>query len=234
MALGTKDVTVGGDNGPSKLIEPGNLMGTITKVELDQPNFLAKDKGYYLVLHMEGPDLGEDFVGFFIDKDNESLGRHKGQVGRVKYDKWPFKDGETKSGIPVNRDANLLKAIKNLCSRMDIVTWFEKQDEKYDTIEEFINALNSEKPYAGKALNYCIASRQYMKQNGYPGNDLYLPKYNANALPFEEITASPSKIAKFDELTHLEVPQPVPSFGDDDEIGSKLPPDAGKGSDFDI
>lgn len=220
MSLSTKDVNVGGGNNISKLIEPGNITATIGKVELDQPNFLQKDQGYYLVLHLEGPDLGDDFEGFFIDKDDESLGRHKCQVGRVKYSKWPFKDGETKSGIQINRDTEILKALKNLCTEMDITDWFEAQDNKHDTIEEFVTAFNQDAPYAGKPLNYCVAARQYHKQNGYLGNDCYLPKYNKNAVPFEEISASPSRIAMFDEAIHVEKPQPVEGFTGDDGLAN--------------
>jgi hypothetical protein len=236
MSLSTKDVSAGGNSGPSKLIEPGNIMASISKIELDQPSFLVKDQGYYLVLHMEGPDLGEEFEGFFIDKDNESLGRHKGQVGRVKYSKWPFKDGETKSGIVINRDNEIMKAIKQLGIRLgeDVDNWFISQDDKFETIEELITAINECGLYFGKPMNYCIAARQYMKQNGYTGNDCYLPKYKRDALPYEEITASPSKLAKFDEATHVEAPQPVNSFSGDDEMSSGAAPAPTGGGNFDI
>ncbi len=233
MSLSTKDVSAGGQ-GPSKLIEPGNIMATISKIELDQPSFLVKDAGYYLVLHLEGPNLGEEFEGFFIDKDNESLGRHKGQVGRVKYSKWPFKDGETKSGIQITRDIEIMKAIKQLGIRLgdDTDNWFIEQDDKFETIEDLITAVNESGLYFKTPLNYCVASRQYMKQNGYTGNDCYLPKYNKNALPYEEITASPAKIAVFNESTHVEAVAPVKDFSGTDDMST----DSGApvGGDFDI
>ena len=235
MGLSTKGT--GGGTGVSKLIEPGNTAAMIHKFELDQPSFLAKDNGYYLVLHLEGPDMGPEFEGFFIDKDNESLGRHKGKVGKVKANQYPFKDGVTKSGVPVFRDNDIIKAIRNLLREMDEEEWLDKKDGEFDTIEELVEALNNDKPFAGKMLNFCVAGRQYIKQNGYPANDCYLPKWSKFALPFESITASPSKLAKFDPEIHVQLPKAVEGFsGDEEEDGGSTPPppSAQDISDFDI
>jgi hypothetical protein len=235
--LSTKNV-VSQSGGSSKLIEPGNTMATVTKIELDQPVFLVKDDGFYLVLHLEGPDMGPDFEGFFIDKDNESLGRHKGKVGRVKYNKFPYRDGQTKSGIPVFRDADIVKALGNLLREMGDDVWLDAQDGKFNTIEELITALNQAKPYANKPLNFCIGGRQYLKQNGYTANDCYLPKYSKFAVPYESITASPSKLAVYNEADHLELPAPVVGFTGDDDMVVDTPNSSNTGgteiSDFDI
>lgn len=235
--LSTKGVASAG-GGSSKLIEPGNIMATVTKIELDQPSFLVQESGYYLVLHLEGPDMGPEFEGFFLDKDNESLGRHKGKVGRVKYNKFPYRDGQTKSGIPVFRDTDIIKAVGNLLREMDNEKWLDDQDGKFITIEELIAALNQDKPFANKPLNYCIAGRQYLKQNGYTANDCYLPKYSKFALPYETITATPSRLAVYSETEHLEVPAPVAAFTAEDDMTSDTPSAPNTGgteiSDFDI
>ena len=235
--LSTKNVVSSG-GGSSKLIEPGNTMATVTKVELDQPNFLVKEAGYYLVLHLEGPDMGPEFEGFFIDKEDESLGRHKGRVGKVKYNKFPYRDGHTKSGIPVFRDTDIIKALGNLLNEMGADVWLDSQDGKFMTIEELVTALNHDKPYANKPLNYCIAGRQYLKQNGYSANDCYLPKYNKFAVPYETIVASPSRLAVYNEAEHLEIPAPVAGFNAEDDLNSDTPSTPNVGgteiSDFDI
>jgi hypothetical protein len=190
----------------------------VTKIELDQPSFLAADKGYFLVLHLEGPDLGPDFEGFFLDKDNESLGRHKGKVGKVKFNKFPYKDGQTKTGIVVERDADIIKALTNLLKEMGKQEWLESKDGKFDTIEDLIEGINAEKPYAGVMINYCIAGRQYLKQNGYTANDCYLPKWTRFAVPYESLTAVPSKLAKFDPAQHIDLPTPVKAFDTEDDM----------------
>ena len=87
--LNTKDVKSAG--GVPKLIQPGNVVCKINSLELEP--FKFKQGGYHLILNLEGPDLGKDFEGFFVDKNNESLGRHKGQVGQVKAGEWAFADG---------------------------------------------------------------------------------------------------------------------------------------------
>jgi hypothetical protein len=233
MGLSTKGT---GGTGQSKLIEPGNTMAKILKFELDQPSFLVKDQGYYLNLHLEGPDLGPEFEGFFIDKDNESLGRHAGKVGKVKANQYAYKDGVTKGGTPVFRDNDIIKAIGNILKEMGVNDWMDKMDGKFETIEELIAGLNQDMPFAEKMLNFCIAGRQYVKQNGYTANDCYLPKWSKFALPYESITASPSKLAKFDPEIHLQQPKPVEGFSGDDEDDATPPPSAGAQdiSDFDI
>ena len=234
MGLSTKGT---GGTGQSKLIEPGNTMAKILRFELDQPSFLAKDNGYYLQLHLEGPDLGPEFEGFFINKDNESLGRHAGKVGKVKTNQYPYKDGVTKGGTPVFRDNDIIKAIRNILREMDADEWMDKMDGKFETIEELVEGLNRDMPFAEKFMNYCIAGRQYIKQNGYTANDCYLPKWSKFAVPYESVAASPSKLAKFDPEIHLQQPKPVEGFsGDDDENDATPPPAAGAQdiSDFDI
>ena len=85
--LNTVDVPKSGGGVP-KTLQPGNQVCQIYSVELKPSTF--KEGGYDLLLNMVGPDLGDEFQGFFIDKNNESLGRHKGQVGRVKATEWLF------------------------------------------------------------------------------------------------------------------------------------------------
>ncbi len=78
--LNTKDIKTGG--GVAKTLQPGNQQCKINSVELEE--FKFKEGGYHIMLNMESVDMGPDYQGFFINKDNESLGRYKGQVGKVK------------------------------------------------------------------------------------------------------------------------------------------------------
>ena len=209
MALGTKDVDVSASGGGvPKTLQPGNHMCTLHKVELSNYTKMAKDKnGYYVMLHLEGPDLGPDFEGFWIDKENESLGRHKGQVAKVKTHNWPYADGKTKGGTPVNRDLDIMKDIRRLCIAYGCEDWFLAQDNKHETIEAFVDEFNKTCPLVGKQLNFCITGREYYSQDGaYKNWDLTLAKYTNNKYPYEAITVpkDDSKLIKFNPDEHVE------------------------------
>lgn len=193
-----------------KLLQPGNVKCKITEVELEP--FKFKPGGYHLVLSLEGPDMGSDFEGFFIDKDNEALGRHKGQVGQVKAGEWAFADGETKGGILVSRDTEILKFIKNLCTALGINAWLDAQDNKHDTIESLVTAFNTEKPFAGKEIEYCIAGKEYLNRQGYTNYELFLPKFSKTGVPF-----GTSRVIKFNPDEHIRKKkvENVTEFGED-------------------
>jgi hypothetical protein len=206
--LNTKDIKTGA--GPVKLLQPGNAVCTLHGVKL-QP-FQFKPGGLELVLSLEGPDLGPTFEGFFINKDDESKGRHKGQVGQVKAGEWAFADGETKTGIPVRRDDDILKFMKNLCTALGINKWLDDQNDKHDTIESLVMAFNNEKPFAGKAIEYCIGGKEYLNKTGFMNYDLFLPKFSKTGAPFgttRVITFNP------DEHIRKKKVETVTAFGDD-------------------
>ena len=104
---------------------------------------MEKDNAYFVNLSVETKPL-ENFEGFWIDKNDESKGRHEGQVGIVKSGRYFYRDGETKSGVQIHRDNEILKFIKNLCNEASCDGWFKKADDKYETIEEFIEGFNNE------------------------------------------------------------------------------------------
>ncbi len=191
--LNTKDIKTGGT---PKLLQPGNAVCKINKVALKP--FTFKPGGYDLILSLEGPDLGSGFEGFFIDTSDESKGRNKGQVGQVKAGEYAFADGETKTGVPVLRDAEILKFIKNLCTALGIMSWLEAQDDKHDTIEQLIDAFNNEKPFAGKTTEYCIGGKEYLNKGGYMNHELFLVKSNKIGVAFGN-----SKVLTFNPAEHI-------------------------------
>ena len=105
--LNTKDIKVGGDGGVPKTLQPGNQKCKLNGARLEEFKFIPG--GYHLVLILEGAPIEKDFEGFWIDKNDESLGKHAGQVGDVKASEWAYADGKTKSGIEISRDAEILK-----------------------------------------------------------------------------------------------------------------------------
>lgn len=200
MALSTKNLT---EKKANKVIEPGNNTCKILSVKLESVPY--KKGAYHMNLQIEGPDLGKDFEGFFVDKADPTKGRHKGQAGRIRAAEYPFSDGETKGGIKVNRDREMMKFIKNLCLVTGATTWFDAQDGQHETIEAFVEKFNLDKPFADKYLRMCICGREYQNREGYTNFDLYLPRPSKNAFPFEaeSVAEAASKVYKFNPEIHI-------------------------------
>lgn len=201
MALSTKNL---GDNKRiSKVLEPGNHTLEIESVKLESSPF--KEGGYHLQLTVEGPDLGADFEGFFKDMNDPSKGRFKGQSGRVKTNEYVYADGETKGGIKVYRDQEIMKMLKNLCSAMGTLDWFDAQDGKHDTIEQFVAQFNADAPFRGKKLRMCIAGREYTNKQGYTNYDLHIAKGARGFYAYEsaQIPEDASKLMKFNPAIHI-------------------------------
>jgi hypothetical protein len=225
--LSTKNIQTGGE-GVSKTLEPGVNLCKINDVSLDEYKY--KPGSYNIMLHLEGEDLGSDFEGFFIDKDRPELGRHKGKVGTVQATEWAFADGETKSGIPVKRDQEMLKFLKQLCTSIGCLAWLDSQEDKHDTIESFFKAFSKDKPYKDVFLRFCIGGKEYTNRGGYTAHALFLPKYSKEGAPVEKEDVKISKLIKFKPEDHIRKKkvETVSEFGDDTGGISS------SGSDFDL
>lgn len=229
--LSTKDVKVGG--GLPKTLQPGNYAAKINSVQLEE--FKLKPGAYNFIMHMEGPDLGKDFEGFMVDKNDPSLGKHAGQVGNIKSGEWAFADGETKTGIKVSRDQDIMKFMKNLCIQLGekSLKWFNDADQKHPTIESLVSAFNNDKPFKDVFINYCVAGKEYIGKTGYTQYDMFLPKYVKGGVPFEAIGVTPSKLIKFDAALHVKKKEnKIVAKFDDTDAASGISPDVG--SDFEL
>lgn len=235
--ISTKDIPSGGSI--PKVLQPGNHVFTISKVTLDEVPYKAG--AYNMCIHVEGEDLGETFEGFYIDKDQPDLGRYKGQIGKIRLSEWPYADGETKSGIKISRDMEILKAIRNLCVESDAVAWLEAQDNEHDTIESLVEQFNKDKPFKDKTFYACVAGREYLNKAGYMNYDLYLPKVDKGQSALKK-ESNAEKVPTFDNEKHIKKSktETVTSFGKesahetdypDTEI---IPTTLSIGSDFDL
>lgn len=195
----TKNITSGG--GLSKVIQPGNITCKINSITLDKVPY--KEGAYNLNLHLETADLGADFEGFLVDKDNPDGPRYKGQIGKVRYSEWPYSDGETKSGIKVYRDVEILKAIQGICRETGSMVWFDAQDNLHETIESFVEQFDKDKPYKDGYLNFCIAGREYMNKAGYVNYDLYLPRAAKGQLNMQRVDSASVKVMSFSDADHI-------------------------------
>jgi len=218
MGLSTKGLVESAGSGMPKTISPGNHTLKINRVYLEPFKFI--DDAYHLYLDMETKPI-DGFEGFMLDKDDPTKGNHKGQVGRVKASQYAFADGETKSGIKIQRDRSMLIFLQNLCKALDINEWFTSQDGKHDTIEDFVKGFNNDQPFKDIYLDMCIAGKEYMSKSGYTNYDMWLPKSSKDGYAFSAEESGKTVIFnENDHLKKLEVKQ-VDSFGSDLDIDSK-------------
>ena len=215
MGLSTTDLGTGSGSSLAKTIAPGNHLLKINSLELEDFRFIEGAK--HLILHVETAPI-EGFDGFLVDKDDESKGRFAGQIGKVKASQYAFADGETKSGIKIQRDRSALILLQSLTKTLGINEWFLEQDGKHETIEEFINAFNKTAPIADIYLEFCIAGKEYLNKGGYITYDMWLPKAENRKYAFGEVEGG--KVIPYEEskyLKKLEV-KDVNNFGGDDEF----------------
>ena len=211
MSLSTTDL--GGSTGLPKTISPGNHKLKINSLELEDFSFIPGAK--HLLLHVETEPI-DGFEGFMIDKENESLGKYAGQIGKVKASQYAYADGETKSGIKINRDKSLMIFLKTLCTNLGISEWFVAQDNLHDTIEDLVIAFNKTAPFQDIYLDFCIAGKEYVGKTGYTNYDMYLPKADKGKFSF----GTADKVTVYDEKLHLKKTEvkEVKNFGDDDGL----------------
>jgi hypothetical protein len=213
MGLSTTDLGTG--SGGAKTIAPGNLVLKINSLELEDFRFI--DGAYHLILHVETEPI-TGFEGFMIDKDDESKGHYEGQIGRVKASQYAFSDGLTKSGIEVQRDKSILMFLQILSKTFGFNEWFLEQTLKHETINDFINALNTEAPFKDKYFEFCVSGKEYLNKTGYVNYDLWLPKGQKGKYAFCAI--GDNKVITYDENEHLKkiVIEDVKKFGDDEDF----------------
>jgi len=192
----------GNDNFINKSLQPGNTVIKVTRIYLDE--FPFEENAYNLILEAQGVDL-DNFEGFNIDNNDESKGKHKCQVGRIKSNQWAYVNKQLNDEITIIRDDEIVKFLRAFCFCTDTTDWLDSVDDKYETIEELVAAFNDDYPFKDKWLNVCIGGREYQNKAGYTAYDLFFPKFTRNGVPFESINIehSDSKVYTFDDKEHI-------------------------------
>ena len=185
----------------SKTLTPRNEIVTVTGLSFRKNEM---NDGYDIYLEVVGKDMTEfGFEGFFIDKEDESLGRHKGSVGRVKLSQYSFatKTFPARNGRAeqtVDRDATILAElgkVAKICGRVD-----ELFEGSVENIEMLISKANT--VLAGAEINLCIGGKEY-DSNGYTKYDLFLPKTDKGLYAMETPGVTPSYLQQFDPAKHI-------------------------------
>ena len=214
MALSTTDLQGGTGGGLPKTIAPGNHELKINSVRLEEFRFI--EGAFHLMFEMETKPI-EGFEGFMKDRNDESKGHYAGQIGRVKASQYAFADGETKSGIKIQRDRSVMLFLKNLSTALGITDWFSEQDNKHETIEDFVKAFNETAPYQDKYLHTCLAGKEYENKSGYIAYDCWFAKAQNRKYGYAPDAGT---VLEYNESKHLRKIEnkPVESFGNDDEL----------------
>ena len=230
--ISTKNIP--SSNSVPKVIQPGNVTCKINSITLDKVPY--KEGAYSLCLHVETTPLTDGFEGFLLDKDNPDGPRYEGQIGKIRTSEWAYSDGETKSGIKVHRDIEIIKALHNISKETGCTQWLDSKDNAYDTIEEFVQGFNTEAPFKGKFVSMCVAGREYMNKAGYLNYDLYLPRAQKGQLNIQNISSENVKIMTFNEEQHIKKAksETVSSFGTGSDFDTDIPTTQKVSADFSL
>lgn len=175
------------------VIGPGNHVVKINSVTFDQTPY--DSEAYNITLHVESEPITGEFQGFLQDQNNPNGSRYAGQVGRVRFSPYAYKDTTLANGNEISRDTEVMKSMIFLSEALGKRAALDQI--KANTIEEFMvacNALFSNSPF----VNMCLGSREWENKEGYVNNDLYLPKLSKDGLPIEALNTEPSKLLVFD------------------------------------
>lgn len=223
--LSTKDMSAG--SGKAKpVISAGNQELKINSITLNTPTY--DESAYDLILNVESKPIGGEFEGFLVDVNNPNGPRYKGQVGRVKFSRYSFSDTTLPSGMEIERDSSILKALINLAENANKRA--EVDSIQAATIEEFVtkaSAILSGETY----YNFCIGGREWENKQGYTNLDLFLPKFMSGEVPFESIGEEPSRMITFDQSKHVIA---LKKKTNDEAVNAFEPTVGGSGDDFDL
>ena len=197
--LDGKDIPDSSGGGTPKTLQPGNTVIKINGISLKTEPFPGDPVN--VILQCEGEDMGETFQGFVYDKNKPELGSAKGQVGKVRGAPYNFIDGKTTGGVTKDKSKDMLIWLKQFCKATGLISWLDEQS--HDTVEEFFEQIEKDKPFKDVWLNACLAGKTYINKEGFTNYDLFLPFFNAKQVPLEVIGATPSKLIKFSEEMHI-------------------------------
>jgi hypothetical protein len=220
----TKDMSAG--SGKVKpVISTGNQVIKINSITFDQTPY-DKD-AYNITLHVESEPVKGEFQGFLKDVNDPNGPRYEGQVGRVRFSPYPYKDATLPSGREVKRDTEVLRAMVYLG---EVLGKREELDMvEANTIEEFMNSCNSLFSNS-EFINACIGAREWENKEGYINNDFFLPRMSKDGIPLEALNVENSRLLKFDKASHVREAQKKQSPA----ANNFEPATSNTGDDFDL
>ena len=189
--LSTKDMSAG--SGSIKpVIGVGNHKVKINSISFDQTPY--DSEAYNVTLHVESEPVTGEFNGFLKDMNDPNGPRYEGQVGRVRFSPYPYKDAVLQNGNEISRDTEVLKAMVFLSEVLNKRT--ELDAIEANTIEDFMVKCNDVLSNTGY-INACLGAREWENKEGYVNNDLFLPKRSKDGVPLEALDKENSNLLTF-------------------------------------
>ena len=174
------------------VIGPGNQVVKINSITFDVTPYAAD--AYNIMLHVESEPMEGDFQGFLVDPNNPNSPRYAGQVGRIRFSQYAYKDAILPNGNEISRDTEVMKAMIFLSEQIGKRT--ELDAIQANTIEEFMTKCNS--VLSGPTfLNMCFGTREWENKDGYVNDDLYLPKISKAGIPIEALGVENSRLITY-------------------------------------
>jgi hypothetical protein len=205
---------------------PGNNLVKINSITFDKTPYDVE--AFNIMLHVEGEPMEGEFQGFLLDTNKPNGPRYAGQVGRVRFSPYPYKDTILPNGNEISRDTEVMKAMIYLSeqigkrSELDLI--------QANTIEDFMTKCNS--ILSGSTyINVCLGTREWENKEGYINNDLYLPKKGKAGIPIEAIDVENSKLITYNPSDKYHY---RPVIKKDVPLANNFEPTAIKGDDFDL
>ena len=223
--LSTKDMSAG-TGGTKPVIGTGNHKVKINSITFDQTPYDAD--AFNITLHIEGEPVEGEFNGFLKDMNNPNGPRYEGQVGRVRFSPYPFKDATLNNGNEISRDTEVLKAMVFLSEVVNKRTELDAIEAA--TIEDFMVKCNTALSNTGY-INACLGAREWENKEGYVNNDLFLPKRTRQGSPLEALETEGSNLLTFDKMDKNHFRAMVKSVA---PTTTSFEPAAGAGDDFDL
>jgi len=223
--LSTKDLSVG--SGSIKPVAgPGNQKIKINSITFDQTPY--DSEAYNIMLHVETEPVEGEFQGFLKDMNNPNGERYEGQVGRVRFSPYPYKDTVLSNGNEIKRDNEVLKAMVFLA---EVVGKRNELDAiEAATIEDFM--IKAAKVCSNTGyINACLGAREWENKEGYVNNDLFLPKRTREGVPLEAVDTENSNILTFDKSNNQHF---RPLVKKENATTTSFEPAAANGDDFDL
>ena len=196
--LNTKNMKSGGGK-TSPIIKSGNQVFKINDVTFDQTPY-DKD-AYDIKLHVESEPVGGEFKGFLLDSKDQNGPRYEGQVGRIRFSPYAYKDTTLPSGIEISRDNEVMKAMIFLSETLGIRSELDMIEA--EDIFEFMKACRDLFSNSSTYINACVAGREWENKDGYINLDLYLPRLSKNGVPLEALDTENSRLIQFNSTEHI-------------------------------
>jgi len=194
--LNTKSIeTSSASSKVAPVIKPGNHQLKINRIYLEEPRYQTPDKEYFLMLDVETAPVNDpEFKGWTDPNGNP----YQGQIGRVKYSYYSFKNATLDSGTKIDMVEKILQALAILAQNLDAREVLDSVEE--ETLEAFVDSASAALcPTA--FLQFCIGGKEWENKDGYTNYDLFLPKPQKGAYPFGSLESD--KILTFDSNDHI-------------------------------